>query len=222
MEKLEIDLVDTKTEVENHQREDTKPGIFHDATIIAKEMDANKQNDVESDVKMENDLQNTNRHCEISAKNENVNGYSTEQGTGIKYENVQNQSKNEENQIDFAIHETIEAKLENDEITSYICGNELNLEQNSSALNEGSKKYTNTSQNVSKAIKSENDNEQRIGATNEDTNVKKIAISVEIKAKNEEFQNENKENQIGFSAKETKGDLDNNEENDSDLVQRIN
>ena len=82
MAKLEIYLVDTKTEVENHQTEDTKPGIFHDATNIKKEMDANEQN--ERDVKMENVLQNTNKHCEISAKHENLNGYETEQGVEIK------------------------------------------------------------------------------------------------------------------------------------------
>ena len=118
MAKLEIDLVDTKTEDENQQREDTKPGIFHDATNIKKEMDANKQN--ERDVKMENGLQNTNRHCEISAKHENLNTYETEK-VGIKSKNVQNQHKNEENLIDFSIPETIGGKLENEEITSYVC-----------------------------------------------------------------------------------------------------
>ena len=85
MAKLEIYLVDTNTEVESHQTEDTKPGIFHDATNIAKEMDAkemyaNEQNYVERDVKMENGL-NTNRYSEISAKHENMNAS----------ENVQNQ-----------------------------------------------------------------------------------------------------------------------------------
>ena len=30
----EIDLVDTKPEDENHQREDTKPGILYDSTIV--------------------------------------------------------------------------------------------------------------------------------------------------------------------------------------------
>ena len=139
MAKLEIDLVDMKTDVENHQTEDTKPGIFHDATNIAKEADENEQN--KQNVKMENDLQNTNRHCEISAKQLDLNFHETKLDVGIKTENVQNQPEKEENQIDFAIHETIEAKLENDEITSYICGNELNLEQNSTALYEGSREF---------------------------------------------------------------------------------
>ena len=34
MAKLEIDFVDTKTEGENHQREDTKPGILYDSTVL--------------------------------------------------------------------------------------------------------------------------------------------------------------------------------------------
>ena len=34
MAKIEIDLVDTKTEGENHKREDTKPGILYDSTIV--------------------------------------------------------------------------------------------------------------------------------------------------------------------------------------------
>ena len=36
MAKLEIDLVDTKTEDENQHRETNKPGILHDSTIIQK------------------------------------------------------------------------------------------------------------------------------------------------------------------------------------------
>ena len=35
MEKLEIDLVDTKTEVENHQSEETEPGILYDSRALA-------------------------------------------------------------------------------------------------------------------------------------------------------------------------------------------
>ena len=60
-----------------------------------------------------------------------------------------------------------------------------------------------------------------ISATHEVTNVEKIAKSVEIRAKNEECQNENNETQIGFSVKEPKGNLDNNKENVSE-VQRKN
>ena len=135
MAKLEIDLVDTNTDVENHQTEDTKPGIFHDATKIAKEV-----------------ATNTNKHCEISDKQEDLNVNETEQGIRIKSEDVQNLTEKEENQIEFAIHETIEAKLENEEIISYICGNHLNLEENFSALNEGSQKYTNT---ISKVLDSD-------------------------------------------------------------------
>ena len=142
MAKLEIDLVDMNTDVENHQTEDTKPGIFHDATKIAKEVATNEQN--ERNVKIENGLINTNKHCEISAKQEDLNVNETEQGIGIKSEDVQNLTEKEENQIGFAIHEMIEAKLENEEISSYICGTHLNLEENFSALNEGSQKYTNT------------------------------------------------------------------------------
>ena len=101
-----LDLIDTKTEVENLQTEDTKPGIFHDATIIAKEVDANEQNDVERHVKMENGLHNTKRQYEIITKHENQNAYATVKGVEIKFENIQNQPVKEENQIDFTIHET--------------------------------------------------------------------------------------------------------------------
>ena len=242
MAKLEIDLVDTNTEVENHQEGDKKPGIFHDATKIAKEVDANDQNYVESDFKMEDDLQDTNRHFEISAKQENLNAYETEQGVGIKSENLQTQPVKDENQVDLTIHETIEAKLENEEISSYICGNHLNLEENSSALSEASKKYTNTFPNVPKAMKSESENNhldvevnvfktelkvgigndsesetveyKRISANRKVLNLGKAAKNVETKSENEEFCNEKED---GSSAKKT-GDLANNEENVSNVV----
>ena len=159
-----------------------------------------------------------NRHYEISGKQENLDGYKIEQGLEIKPENVQNQTKKDENQVDFSIHETIEEKLKNEQIISYIYEKDLNLEENSSALDQASEKYTNTSANVSKALKSENeqfdvegdviktelkvgnDSEskkvvcKRISAEHEVLNVGKTAKSVEIKSRNEEHQNENEEN----------------------------
>ena len=216
MAKLEIYLVDTMTKVENHQTEDSKPGIFHDATNIKKEMDENEQN--ESDVKMENGLQNTNRQCEISAKQENLNGYKTEQGVEIKTENIQNQSEKEENQIDFSIPETIEAKIDSKEITSYICGNKSNFEENSSALDQVSKKYINVFPNVSIAMNSENEHfdvegdviktELKVGNDSESETeaYKRISAEHEVlndgkTAKNVETKccNEKEENQIRFS-----------------------
>ena len=56
METLCIDLVDTKTEDENHQSEDTKRGIMYDGTIahnLPKAMKSENENehfDVEGDV----------------------------------------------------------------------------------------------------------------------------------------------------------------------------
>ena len=125
MAKQEIDLVDSKTEGENHQREDTKPGILYDSTIL--------QNNVPKAMKSENDNKNldvegnvikTELRCEIgndsdsetvackrmSAEHEVLNVAETAKRIDIKSEteehqnqNEENQNQNEENQIGFSV-----------------------------------------------------------------------------------------------------------------------
>ena len=55
MAKLEIDLVNTKTEAENHQTEDTKPGILHDSTLL--------QNNIP--IAMRNENENEDEHFDV-------------------------------------------------------------------------------------------------------------------------------------------------------------
>ena len=73
METLCIDLIDTKTEDENLQREDTKPGILYDSTILQdngtkamKNEHANEQFDLEGAVIK------TELKCEIGDDSESV------------------------------------------------------------------------------------------------------------------------------------------------------
>ena len=72
----------------------------------------------------------------------NLNFHETEQDfIEIESENVQQHQ-----------YETIEYKLENEEITSDTFGKDLNSEENSTALIKGSQNNKDTVQNVPKAI----------------------------------------------------------------------
>ena len=156
MSSLFIDLTDMKTEEVKDHQEDKKPGILHDGTtkIVAEKVDANNEDVNSSGVKMENDLENTTKH------ENNLAFHETEQDFEIKSENVQQH------------HETIDAKLKNEEITSYICGKDLYSGKNSSALNN-----RDIFPNLLKAIKSENYNDH--------LDVEGDVIKVEIKVEND-------------------------------------
>ena len=74
METLRIDLVDTNTEDENNQRDDSKPGILYDGTIVhnvhkaKKSENENEHFDVEGNV-VKSELKIENRiHVTISNK----------------------------------------------------------------------------------------------------------------------------------------------------------
>ena len=137
MDKIEINLVDTKTEDENHQREETKPGILYDSTIV--------------------------HNLPKAMKSENENGHFDVEGELIK--------------------------------------TELKVE-----IGKDSDSTTVTS--------------KRVNAEHEVLNVDKSAISVEIKSENEEHQNFDKKDEIGFSVKQPKNSLDNNGEHISNILQR--
>ena len=72
--------------------------------------------------------------------------HETEQDFEIRSENVQQHQ-----------HETIDAKLENEEITSNTFGKDLSSGKNSTALKKGSQNNKDTFKNVSKAFKSDNE-----------------------------------------------------------------
>ena len=116
MAKLEIDLLDTSTEVENHQTEATKPGILHDSAIVydapkAKNFCENESEhfDVEGDVvKKELKVEigsvsgSQTLVCKrISAEHEVVNVDKTAKSIKIKFKNEEHQNKNEDYQFFF-------------------------------------------------------------------------------------------------------------------------
>ena len=111
MDTLCIDLIDTKTEDENEQREDTKRGILYDGTIlqnnVPKTMKSENENghfDVEGDViktglKVEigNELETeTVVSKRISAEHEVLNVHKTAKSVKIKSENEEHQNEKEE------------------------------------------------------------------------------------------------------------------------------
>ena len=112
MAKLEIDLVDTKTEDENHQRLDTKPGILYDGTIVQSNApkamnneDENEHFDVEGDViktelkvEREDDSESETVECKrVSAVYEVLNVHKTAMRVEIKFENDKQENLNKEN-----------------------------------------------------------------------------------------------------------------------------
>ena len=114
MAKLEIDLVDSKTEDENHQREDTKRGILYDGTIVQSNApnamnneDENKHFDIEGDV-MKIELKvaiGTNSESQtvvckrIRAENEVLKAGKTAKSVEIKSEIEEDHNEKEENEI---------------------------------------------------------------------------------------------------------------------------
>ena len=114
MSKIEIDLVNTSTQDENHQSEDIKPGVLYDGNIGLNEpkaMKSEKENehvDVEGDVvktelKVErgNDSESETFECKRnSAEHEVLNFSKTAKSVEIKSENEENEK--EENQIRFS------------------------------------------------------------------------------------------------------------------------
>ena len=108
-----IDLVDTNTEDENHQREDTKRGILHDSTIVhnvskaMKSENENEQFDMEGEVvKTELKYERGNNlepvtvvYNRISAELEVLNVGKTENSVKIKSQNQEHQNEKGENEI---------------------------------------------------------------------------------------------------------------------------
>ena len=122
-----MDLVDTKTEAENRQREDTKQGILYDSTIVQsnvpkamKSENKNEHFDVEGDVvkselKIErgNDSElETVEYERISAEHEVLNVGKTAKCFEIKSENENNGNEKEEKEIGFSV-EKHKCDLEN-------------------------------------------------------------------------------------------------------------
>ena len=118
MKTLCVDLVDTKTEDQNYEREDTKQGILYDCTIVQnnvpkalKSESKNEHYDVEGDViksemKIErgNDSESETVVCKrISAKHDVLNTIKTAKRLEIKSGNEEHQKKNDENRIELSV-----------------------------------------------------------------------------------------------------------------------
>ena len=114
MAKIEIDLVNTNTEAEIHQTEDTKPGILHDSTILQnnipiakKSENENEHFDIKGDVvktelKIErgNDSElETVEYERISARHEVLNAGNTAKSVEIKSEIKEEHNEKGENEI---------------------------------------------------------------------------------------------------------------------------
>ena len=126
MSKIEIDLVNTSTQDENHQSEDIKPGVLYDGNIGLNEpkaMKSEKENehvDVEGDVvktelKVErgNDSESETFECKRnSAEHEVLNFSKTAKSVEIKSENDEDHNENEENQIVLSVKNCV-GDLEN-------------------------------------------------------------------------------------------------------------
>ena len=185
-----IDLVDTKTEDENHQTEDPNPGILYDSTIVQKNLpkaqfgckvcpksfqlvtDLLKHFKVHVNPGSNQKEQQTFKDGTSNLKGENENNEMDIEGTVLKVElkpsltqiqkpdgrhenanqeehiveiKTENQAhdQNQRRQSALSIEETIDIKLENEEIRLYICGKRLNSKEISSASKERSTKKSN-------------------------------------------------------------------------------
>ena len=66
MESFCIDLVDAKTEDENHQSEDTKPGILYASTVVQNNIPEAKKSEIENEhFDLDGDVMKTELKVEI-------------------------------------------------------------------------------------------------------------------------------------------------------------